>query len=399
MKKEQRGVRYDKTAVGLLVLTLLVIVLLSALLYIAIVSIDGADGEGKTSPEAPESLVSLGAPRSQLELERVFSSIADEYSENGVRVYEPVTASYYESIQKRINNGESFALSVEEVLYIISDSVEAYESFDVIRLVKADGMVKDISPIKDSAFTTLTYSDASEVKARAILEIILYRILVLSSPDNVTRTEENYVYVPKDKENGERSFRIVRLDAPDISEGIVFNSDNGEVTLYPTDKIISDCLSTVICESRRALSRAEREVLTRSGYDADVCRNVTPEYFYGRTPLRLVAIDGRILVVDIEKIKTTDPLPSDAKFTSTALAEDGIYITCTTPSGSAVYKYETAVGEKLVMNSSEAYVGAYFDADGVYIYPAKRTESKKYISVLVRSGDPIIYFENQKENQ
>lgn len=401
MKNEENRARRDKIAsVVLLIGTIAVIALISTLLLVAIRSIDGADGENKTSPGAPESLVSLGAPRSQLELERTFSSIADEYVEDGLRVYEPITRPYRDSVEKRIEAGEGFALSVEEVLYLISDSIEAYEKYDVIRLVESYSAAKDVAPVKELASASLPYYDAANTKARDILEIIIYRILSLSSPDRVTRTEEHYVYMPQYKGKGEGTFEIVRLDAPDVSTGIVFNAENGSsVRLYPSDKIINDCLSTVLCESRRVLSRAEREVLTRSGYDAEACRNVTPEYFYGRTSLRLVATGGRIIVVDIEKISATDPLPREERFTSAALTEGGICITSARADGSSVWKYETGVGEKFITSLDEAQVGAYNEDGEISFYAVRKIDSKKYISVLVRSGDPIMKLDGGKEKQ
>jgi hypothetical protein len=139
-------------------------------------------------------------------------------------------------------------------------------------------------------------------------------------------------------------------------------------------------------------------VLSRSGYDAEACRNVTPEYFYGRTTLRLVAIGGRIVVVDMQKISAADPLPSDERFTSVALGEGGIYVTSDSSDGSSLWKYETGVGETLVQRFSENQVGVFSDGEIVSVYEVKRLDSKKYISVYVRLGDPIAKFDN-KENQ
>ena len=398
MKNGERSAsREHRAAAVLLVGTLATLVLFGTLLWLAIISIDGANGLYKTSPGAPESLVSLGAPRSQLDLERMFSSMSNTYDEDGKTVYEPVTASYRESVDRRVSEGESFALSVEEMLYIISDSIESYDSYDLVRLVFADGSVeREITPIKELAESSRPYHETADERTRDILAIITYRIFALTSPDAIEEKDGVYVYTPeyKEKDSGVRSFAISKSDAADISSAITFNADNGRtVLLYPTEKMLDDANSTVLRESIRVLGRAEREVLTRSGYDPDACRNVTPEYFYGETAIRLVAVGGRIVVVDADSVAATDPLPQNERFASVALSENVVYLTSTHEGGSSLWRYESGVGVKKLSGFGEKYIGVYTDGNAVEVYAARKTDSKKYINVLVREGDALMTFE------
>lgn len=389
MKNGERSAsREHRVAAVLLVGTLAALVLFGTLLWLAIISIDGANGLYKTSPGAPESLVSLGAPRSQLDLERMFSSMSNTYDEDGKTVCEPVTASYRESVEKRISAGESFALSVEEILYIISDSVEIYDSSDLVRLVRADGSVeREISPIGELSECSKLYYEAASERARDVLAIITHRVFALSSPDAIEEKDGVYVYTPEYKEkDGARGFVI--------STEIIFNTENGRsVRLYPTDRVDETCNSTVLCESKRALSRAEREVLTRSGYDPDACRNITPEYFYGKTELRLVAVGGRVIIVDVDALMALDPLPREERLASVALFDNCLYFTSTLEGGSALLRYESGVGVTREASFDEECVGVYGNGEAVEAYAAKKTDSKKYIAVLVRTGDPLMTLE------
>lgn len=385
MKKAERSARREKRAVAVLFVgTLTALVLFGVLLWTAIMSIDGARGLYKKSPDAPDSLVSLGAPRSQLDLRRMFSLMMVQYGEGDLTVCEPITAEYLGQVEARIERGEREVLSVEEVLYIISDSAELYDTVDVIRLMDSDGGVSaEIRPIKEPASESVPYHIAAERRLSDILSIITYRMIALSSPEVISETEGGYVYTPNYTEReGERSFTV--------TDEISFNTGNGgSVRLYPTDKQAETTELTVLLESKRALGRAEREVLAASGYDADLCRNVTPEYMYGKTDVRFVAVGGRVVLVDISGYVALDPLESGERLTSIALSSDGIYFTGASESGSSLWLYESGVGTSLMISTKEKYVAIYDDGDTLGLYAARRIESPKYISALVRSGEPI----------
>lgn len=389
MKKVERSARREKRASALLFIgTLTALVVFGLLLWTAIISIDGARGLYKTSPDAPESLVSLGAPRSQLDLERMFSSMKAEYNEGGRTVCEPITAEYRKSVEERISAGERAALSVEEILYIISDSIEIYDTSDSVRLLSSDGRVEAvIEPIKELSDTGVPYYVAAQKRAEDVMRIISYRIFALSSPEVTVKTDEGYLYIPEYTEReGARSFTI--------SDVISFNTDNGRtVKLYPTDKITESCHSTVLLESKRALGRAEREVLAASGYDVDAARNVTPEYMYGKTELRLVAIGGRVVIVDINGYAAVDVLPKSDRLLSVAICGDRLYFTSSDGKTSSLWLYESGRGAKIITESAEKYVGIYDDGEALGLYAADKLESKKYIALLVRSGEPIIMIE------
>lgn len=389
MKKVERSARREVRATVLLFAgTVTALVLFGLILWTAIMSIDGARGLYKTSPDAPESLVSLGAPRSQLDLLRMFSSMRSEYNEVGGTVCEPITAEYRKSVEERIAAGERQALSVEEILYIISDSVEMYNSYDLVRLISSDGTVDAaIEPIKELSEENVPYYVAAQKKAEDVMRIITYRIFSLSSPEVMVKTDEGYLYIPEYTEReGARSFTI--------SDVIAFNTDNGgTVKLYPTEKITESCHSTVLIESKRALGRAEREVIIASGYDVDAARNVTPEYMYGKTDLRLVALGGRVVIVDINGYAAVDVLPKSERLTSVAILGGSLYFTSSDGSGSSLWIYEIGKGAERIFESDEEYIGIYDDGETLGLYAANKLESKKYITLLVRSGEPIMMIE------
>lgn len=389
MKKVERSARREVRATVLLFAgTVTALVLFGLILWTAIMSIDGARGLYKTSPDAPESLVSLGAPRSQLDLLRMFSSMRSEYNEVGGTVCEPITAEYRKSVEERIAAGERQALSVEEILYIISDSVEMYNSYDLVRLISSDGTVDAaIEPIKELSEENVPYYVAAQKKAEDVMRIITYRIFSLSSPEVMVKTDEGYLYIPEYTEReGARSFTI--------SDVIAFNTDNGgTVKLYPTEKITESCHSTVLIESKRALGRAEREVIIASGYDVDAARNVTPEYMYGKTDLRLVALGGRVVIVDINGYAAVDVLPKSERLTSVAILGDSLYFTSSDGSGSSLWIYKIGKGAERIFESVEEYIGIYDDGETLGLYAANKLESKKYITLLVRSGEPIMMIE------
>ena len=376
MKKREESAYRDRRASGsLLAGALIALGLFGILLWMAILSIDGASGIYKSSPDAPESLVSLGAPRSQLDLERAFSAMKREYDEDGALVCEPITLDYRNSVERTV-------LSVEEILYIISDSAELYDKCDKVRLIGEDGRVEtEILPIKELSVESVPYYKAAEKRSEDILSIITYRIFALSKSDVISEVDGKYVYIP---EYADKSFTI--------SDEISFNTEGGRsVRLYPTEKQLEAKDTAVICESKRALGRAEREVLNASGYDADAARNVTPEFMYGKTAIRLVALGGRIILVDVDRYVAFDPLSKSERLSSVALLDGELYFT-SMGNGSSLWRYADGESHK-VYESDDDCLGIYGDGETIGLYVAKRLESKKYITALVREGEPVLTIE------
>ena len=119
------------------------IFLFAVVLWVAISSIGAVGGGIKRASAAPDSLLSAGAPRSQLELKRFFESIGLTYTEDGKKVWEPVSSEYRRAVERLSESGDRQLLSVEEVLFIIADSRTAYDSFDVIRFRSGSGEVEE----------------------------------------------------------------------------------------------------------------------------------------------------------------------------------------------------------------------------------------------------------------
>ena len=388
-----------RASVALAVYTSLIIIILALLLFVAALSIDRADREIKSSPSYPNELVSLGTPRSRLELERFFSMMSREYSDSEGKVCEPITKEYLSSVQNRINNGEILTLSVEEVLYIIADSASSYDNYDVIKLATSDGY-KSIYPCREPARENLPFHQASRTRLLDILEIITYRILSLSSPEAVLESEDGYVYTPKynEREVGEsRSFVISKPESACYSNGISFIADgNREILLYPTAKIAESLKATVLCESGFEFSEDEKNIIISSGYSISSCRNVTPDYWYQSSPARLCVVGGRILLMDKDTGTIFEALPHTHRFGSAAVGDtdgdkkDEIFFTSLTENGgSALWKYEIGGELELLREEKNGALAVYRYENEIALYKAQMKESKKYITMLVSDAEKL----------
>ena len=384
-KKEKRS------AALLLAITLTAIFLSAALLWLAIASIDQAGGGIKQSSATPDRLASVGAPRSQLQLERAFSMMSAQYDSSGTAGIEPITAAYKQRIDERIADGERIVLSVEEVLYIISSSTQIYEAYGEIRL--GDEIIK---PIGELSRSELSYNQAASVKTTDILKIIMYRIFALTSPDAITEMDGGYVYTPQysERELGVGK-KFIISDSAEIKISFVAE-DGQEVRLYPTQKLDDDMRSTVICQSAREFSTAEAELLAAFGFNYALCRNITPECWYSETALRLFVVGGRMMILDPDVKKASDPLEQSHRITSVAVLDsnaDGrseIYFTSYSGDDkTALWKYDG--GEIACLDEArEREFAIYREGDGIALYRGARVESKKYITMMVRSGEPIL---------
>ncbi len=373
------------------------VALLSATLWILVASLGRVDGRTKTSPGTPTALVSVGAPRSQLDLKRMFSRMSASYSDGERRVYEPVTLSHRESVAKRIESGESVGLSVEEVIYIISDSVAAYGNHDIINLVGRNGEADvRIYPERELINGYEPYHVTAAERIDDITEIILYRLRALSSPDRIRETESGYVYTPqsRSREDGERVF-IIDLSEGKVVERVVFCPDSGrKIEVFPYPSLKDDADSKVILESPRVATEEEVELIRRGGYDPDDCRNITPKHWYERTDLRLFVSGGRVVIIDPTEKRAVDTLLKGQKFTSAAICGDGevkVYFTSSDNNGgSALWCYSEGEIAELYKSGAD-YLGVYesYDGESVELYEAEKKENAKYMTLLIRNGNCI----------
>ena len=398
--KERSASGRSRGAYTLLVYAATAVIIVSGLLWLAISAIDGADSDIKSSPGAPEALVSVGAPRSQLALERRFSSMSRSYTENGKKVFEPITREYLGSVEERIAEGEKLSLSVEEILYIIADSVEIYDSYDVVRLYTSGGNTDELSALKDLAKGDEPYYNEAVARCEDILSLISYRILSLSSPDAYEETEREYLYMPEAKTKGDapRGFVISKGGEEMIRGAVTFNADSGrKILLYPTEDDMAKLDTAVLYENGRALTRSENEILYKSGYGEGNHRNITPEYWYGRTDIRLVVSAGEVIIIDGKAETATAALPETDRFMSAALADtdgDGaceLFFTSsqTDGKGSALWSYKSGAGVTRLLENEAEYLGVYENDGSVELYKANKTEMKKYVRALVREGEPL----------
>ena len=374
------------------------ILIFAALLLFALSSLGRAEGGAKVAPGAPDSLVSAGAPRSQLELKRMFEGIGLTYTEDGRTVYEPISREYRAALEERIAAGESPALSVEEILFIVSDSAAAYENFDIIRFKNADGETEEeIYPKELRQSGDAPYARAALERIRNVSELIELRVRKMSAGGAFNESEDGSVsYTPRgvEREKGGTSASTEFLfgGAAGYTESVVFMPGNGtKVVLYPSSEEAALCRTKVILHTDIEASNDERALLSSVGADPERCRNITPEYFYGRTELRLFVLGGEVVLTDTEKGKALLLLENNERLSSVAFAEDGLYYTTQTASGSSVYKYSSGEVETLFVSDSQLAVSEPLEGEyiSVQVYKAERRENESFVTVLECVGDHL----------
>ena len=400
MTDKNRTNKSSESNFGLLATTIAAIAVFAIALWWAIASLGATEETVKRLPDAPDSLVSAGAPRSQLELKRMFESMSLTYLENGRVIYEPISAEYLCATKEKIENGEKPALSVEEVLFIIADTPQLYERADVIRLRESDGSVKreivtgEVRENGERAFHRAAFDRISE-----IAYIIEYRVEALSTPESFGEDGEGrrYYEPPESERNDGKTYSAsgrflfgLYGDAADYERAVVYLAEDGkEVILYPSASESALCRTKVILQNQREATARERELLTLSGCSPDRCKNITPLYWYSETDVRLFAFGSMVILVD--PAVGTEPLPDGAKLISAAIG-DAVYLTVARSSGSVLLRY--ADGElKSLLETTEEYIAAVETLTGEYgrvsVYKATRFEDERFVTALECNGDPI----------
>ena len=366
-------------------------------LFFAIASLGAAEGGSKKAPGAPDSLVSAGAPRSQLELKRMFEAMSLTYMDGDLAVYEPITREYRAALEERMASGESPALSVEEILFIVSDSASAYDGFDVIRFKSASGEIeREIYPKKVTQSRDGSLGLSALDRIKAVSELIELRVRLLSAPDAFSVGESGSVsYTPRRADGSDTvaGFQFgFSGDGEGIAAAVVFLPDNGgRVTLYPTAEELALCYTRVIQHTDIEATEAEKELLSLGGFEPSRCRNITPEYFYGLTHLRLFALGGEVVLTDVEKGRAIRLLDGGERLSSVALGSDGLFYTTLADGGSSVYKYSDKGRERLYtaefqLAVAEPLTGGY---GSVLVYEAERREDERFVTALECVGEPI----------
>ncbi len=380
---------YRKKGIAPLITAAVAVVVFTLALALAITTIGSAEGNVKTAREAPDSLVSAGAPRSQLELKRMFESMSLSYTENGKMIYEPISAEYKRSVN------ENSVLAIEEVLFIISDSVAAYEKYDVIRFRDADGNIDcEIVPFEPYQSEDLPFHRSAYERIYAAYELIKLRIEYMSGEGAMVEIEKDlFRYAPrqversknKEKYENDRAFLFV-------NGTISFEAEKGrEVVLYPTEKDMATCKTKVIAVLDTEISESERNTLSAFGYDAARCRNITPEYWYGETDVRLFVFGGRVILVDVDK--AFEPFAQGDKLDSAAMLLEDLYFTVSSEKGSSVWKYSDSKMTKILETEDEhlAVIEPIVSEkyDSVEVYAAMPHEDGRFVTALECKGDAI----------
>lgn len=394
-----------KESFGFAASAAVILVVFAVTLLLAIVSLGATDGEAKSAPDAPDSLVSAGAPRSQLELKRMFEAMSLTYSEGGLWVYEPVSSEYRRALEERIKDRERPVLSVEEILFIISDSASAYDKYDLIRFRNAEGDVEEeIYPAELAERQGAPLHRSALGRITDVSRLIELRVKTLSAPDSMTEEESGELkYLPTQtgSAEGEKAFVFgLHADSENYAEAVVFLPGNGNrVTLYPYADEASYCRTKVILQNDRTATEPEKALLVSAGADVSRSRNMTPEYFYGKTEIRLFVFGGNVILVDAENGVATALLPKGLKLTSVALSNnavgaDELYFTASSENGASVWRYSRGFIERLFESDGEflAVSEPLAGDDSVSVFRAAKREDESFVSALECIGEPVAIY-------
>ena len=379
------------------------IFLFAVVLWVAISSIGAVGGGIKRASAAPDSLLSAGAPRSQLELKRFFESIGLTYTEDGKKVWEPVSSEYRRAVERLSESGDRQLLSVEEVLFIISDSRTAYDSFDVIRFRSGSGEVEEeILPVSPTEDVNGPYHRSASDRVALVNRVIMLRMKSLSSEDSFVSLGNEIVYTPENAtprdDGGIRSFVFGGVtDSPHIPVGVMFSPGDGRrVLLYPTEEDLAETKTKVLLQTKVPASDDERELLASVGCDPDRCRNITPEYWYGRTGLRLFVFGGRAVLVDPELGRGVLLLPEAYSLMSAAICGEAgdmsFYFTAAYDGEFSLWKYRDGEVMRLVVSETdclavtEPFEGGY---EKVGLYNAVAREDERFVVALECIGERL----------
>ena len=378
--------KYRSKGLAPIITAVVLVLVFSISIAFAVGSLSGAEGEVKTAREAPDSLVSAGAPRSQLELRRMFESMSLSYTENGKEVYEPVSAEYRRSV------GEGSSLAVEEILFVISDTVAAYEKYDIIRFRSASGEIeREITPTDIDQSRSAPFHRAALEQIHAVADLIRLRIECMSEEGRVVDNGDgSYRYAPRRVEREKGSYESHKSFLFDGGR-IIFEAENGtDVLLYPTEKDTAACRIKVLLATDTEISESEKATLSAAGYDPARCRNITPEYWYSETGARLFVLGGKVILADGDTVKAL--LPEDHKLTSAALGNGVLYFTSSFEGGSSAWEYSDGETERL-FDSDEKYLAAIEPLEGEYgdalIFAAEQIEDGRFVTALECRGEPI----------
>lgn len=389
--------------------TVIAIVLFAVVLWTAVASLGAADEDIKRAPEAPDSLMSAGAPRSQLELSRMFGSMSLSYTENGKTVYEPISAEYRIATEKKLADGDRPMLSVEEILFIIADTPTVYERYEIIRLRGADGTVeREIVTGDICEGEKAPFHRASLERIALISEMIEYRIAALSAKDAFKYDDEGVKYYePREDTRGGGSgdtprgcFMFCLHGRPtDFENAVVYRSESGkDISLYPSEKTAGLCRTKVILQNEIKATEAERDRLAAAGYTPERCKNVTPKYWYSETEARIFVFGSRVILVDPSSEGGVTLLPDESRLMSVAIGyvsdEDvpDVYISVAYEGGSAVLRYSSGKLETILSSESEILaVCEPIEAgyDSIQVYEAVRFEDARFVIALECRGEPV----------
>ena len=385
------SVKNRNSGILMMVLSALMVLVFASALFGSLMLIGAESGEVKTVRNSPSGLVSAGAPRSQLALKQMFDSMSKVRTNGNRVIYEPITEEYLSAVAERIEKGEKPLLSVEEILYIISDSVACSEKYDGVKLHG----VGTVSFKKD--YESRPEHISALEKRAAVYSIILYRIKNLCH-DGAFETDGNTtVYYPDITRNREKKFIFSEISDETRSDNIVFYPGDGQrITLYPSTDAESADLKYML-QNGEPLSEAELNILKSSGYDADRCRNITPSYWKGNTDCKAVIIGGRIIIVDPTSGKATDSAPTGTRTVSIAAGDndgDGkceLYFTAYSENKSVAVRYVPGENGINVLLETEFCIGAYeaFAGKEVYFYHTEQVESGNRLNLLRRIGSAI----------
>ena len=176
---------------------------------------------------------------------------------------------------------------------------------------------------------------------------------------------------------------------------------HGTTLLYPTamsatEEDLAETKTKVLLQTKVPASDDERELLASVGCDPDRCRNITPEYWYGRTGLRLFVFGGRAVLVDPELGRGVLLLPEAYSLMSAAICGEAgdmsFYFTAAYDGEFSLWKYRDGEVMRLVVSETdclavtEPFEGGY---EKVGLYNAMAREDERFVVALECIGERL----------
>lgn len=376
----------------------LLFIAFAVFLWGTLTSFGGRDTEKIYLPAGAVRQKSFSKPQSGEDIRRMFAAMSRTYRQEDAFVFEPITKDYLSLVEKRRREGKILPLSVEEILFILSDAETIYGKYDIIRLFPEQLLKQDMTVIAENS-RQAPADHVGYLRICDIYKLILYRITSLGDTSAYEiQSNGDLVYHPY----GADGYFIFSLPDTERLTGAVCYVDAGSLrtAVFPSESLARKARMTGVESRKDALSETEKSLSEAGQYDSAHLRFLTPSYWIAqkRTDCCLFAYGRQVMVADPHRGQTIDLLARDEQLLSLAVGDrnaDGmteIYYTHTVPSGgSALGCYNPVTGLCQTLRTfPEPKIGVFEKADGtIAVYATESLTNSDYVVAMVRIGEAL----------